>query len=83
MAHIRKIGDKGLYWCVDPGCIGRTCLALGNYQHRGAIGAAGSKSSGYSLRCLTNAYRGCPDTERPIDKALAAQRRKEGYRVQV
>ena len=82
MAHIRKVGTKELYWCVDAACIGRACLALGNYQHRGAIGAAGSKSSGYSLMCMTNAYHGCP-REKPIDRALAAERRKEGYRVQV
>jgi hypothetical protein len=81
MAHIRKVGAKELYWCLDAGCLGRTCLALGTYQHRGAT-LAGSKNSGESLRCLTNAYRGCPDTERPVDRALAATRRKEGYRVQ-
>lgn len=45
----------------DYECRKRTCLTLGEYQHRGAVGAAGSRSAGRTSKCcLTRAYRGCP-----------------------
>jgi hypothetical protein len=78
MSYLKKDGKK--YWVIGPECIGRTCLALGTFHHRGAIGAAGSRNTGsVSLCCLRNAYHGCP-SEKPFDKFLAALRRKEGIR---
>ena len=78
MSHLIK--DKKRYLVLDRDCIGRKCLALGAYQHRGAIGAAGSRNTGaFTLCCLNNANHGCP-TERPFDKELAAARRKEGIK---
>ena len=79
---IRKKGDPHRYWVRDEKCIGAQCLALGLFQHRGAIGASGSRNTGQlSPTCLTNAYRGCPrEVEYP--PGMAARRRKEGLKVQ-
>jgi hypothetical protein len=42
--YIKLKGDSRQYWVRDRECIGADCLALGLFQHRGAIGAAGSRS---------------------------------------
>jgi len=45
----------------DRDCRKRPCLSLGKYEHRGATGGSGSRSTGRSTKCcLTRAYRGCP-----------------------
>ena len=74
-------GDPRRYWVKDAQCIGAECLALGLYQHRGAIGAAGSRSTGaVSPMCMRNAYHGCP-RQVNYSKELAARRRKEGLKI--
>jgi hypothetical protein len=80
MAYLKVKGDKRSYWVKDAQCLGAECLALGLFQHRGAIGAAGSRNTGaISATCMTNAY-GCPSCPK-YSKELAAERRKEGLRV--
>jgi hypothetical protein len=80
MTQLKKDGKN--YWVLDRQCIGRACLALGSYQHRGASGAGlGTHRTGQvMLCCLTNAYHGCPE-QRPYDKKLARERRAEGIKT--
>lgn len=82
MAYLKQKGDKRRYWVRDSQCLGAQCLALGNFQHRGASGMGqGSHSTGaVSPCCLTNAYHGCPDCPK-YSKELTTQRRKEGIRL--
>lgn len=61
MPYVKQKNDKNKYWVRDSNCISCDCFVPGEYQHRGAIGRGGSKSSGTSFRCMTNAYHGCPD----------------------
>ena len=61
MGAVKQKGKAGKYWVKDSNYIGCKCFAPGEYQNRGAIGASGSKSSGVTKTCMTNAYRGCPD----------------------
>ena len=50
MAYIKQKGDSRRYWVKDARCISAECLALGLFQHRGAIGAAvGSRNTGRSI----------------------------------
>jgi len=46
VSTIRQKGDPRRYWVRDEKCIGTQCLALGLFQHRGAIGAAGTRNTG-------------------------------------
>jgi hypothetical protein len=81
MSYIKQKGDRCRYWVKDRHCIEAQCLALGLFQHRGAIGAAGSRNTGQvSATCMTNAYHGCPSCPK-YSKELATQRRKEGFRI--
>jgi hypothetical protein len=81
MAYIKQKGDQRRYWVKDALCLGAECLALGLFQHRGAIGAAGSRNTGQlSPTCMRNAYHGCPSCVK-YSKELAAARRKEGLRI--
>ena len=79
MSEVRFKGERGKrYWVRNRDCIGCRCFTPSVYQHRGAIGLSGSKNSGTSLRCMTNAYHGCPENVQ-FDKKLAAERRQEGW----
>jgi hypothetical protein len=49
---IRKKGDQHRYWVRDEKCIGAQCLALGLFQHRGAIGCCGQSKHRASLADL-------------------------------
>ena len=81
MAILTQKGNRTRYWVMDRGCLGRDCLALGRYQHRGAT-SSGSRSTGASSpMCMTNAYRGCPQPLPEIDKGLAAENRRAGMKV--
>lgn len=81
MSCLKQKSDARLYWVKDAQCLGAQCLALGLFQHRGAIGAAGSRSTGaYTPTCMTNAYHGCPAAPK-YSSQLAAGRRKEGMRI--
>lgn len=54
MAYLKIKGDRRLYWVRDVACLGAECLALGLYQQRGAIGAAGTRNTGaMSATCMT------------------------------
>lgn len=54
--------SKQPYDVADIQCLGRSCLNLGSFQHRGAIGGGASRNTGAcSLCCMTRAYYGCPD----------------------
>jgi hypothetical protein len=66
----------------DRECIGRLCLQLGRYQHRGAIGASGSRNTGaVTPCCVFRAYHGCPSAEKfPFDPVLARDRKRAGYK---
>ena len=79
MVHIVK--NKLKYQVADRYCLGKKCLHLGPYQHRGAS-QSGSKDSGVpdSLRCLYQAYYGCPK-DFPYDPNLVKIRKKDGLRV--
>jgi hypothetical protein len=62
-AGFQALGPRSIL-AVKHKCIGRKCLALGLYQHRGALGASGSRNTGaISACCLRNAYQGCPDSK--------------------
>jgi hypothetical protein len=68
------------WWFANRECIGYRCFSPGTYQHRGAIGAAGSKSSGTSLMCVRNGHHGCPSNP-PYDPVVAKENRKKGWRI--
>ncbi len=74
MSYVKQKNDKNKYWVRDNNCISCDCFVPGEYQHRGAIGAAGTKSSGRSFRCMTNAYQGCPVT------VVSSKEIKKGWR---
>ena len=82
MANVRRKGFRETYWMLDRLCIGRKCFQPGPYEHRGAIGIAGSRNTGdISLMCMRNAHHGCPDEEdMGYDTALAQARKKEGWK---
>jgi hypothetical protein len=81
VAYIKQKADARRYWVRNAQCLGAECLALGLFQHRGAIGAAGTRNTGaVSPTCMTNAYRGCPSCVK-YSKELATKRRKEGLKV--
>ena len=60
----------GSFPVINKDCLGCTCFAPGDYQIRGATGGGSSKASGVAKKCLTNAYRGCPDTEEEYKEYL-------------
>lgn len=79
MSYIVK--ERVRYWVVSTTCMGRGCLELGKYQHRGAT-SSGSRNTGGadSPMCLRNAYRGCPAN--PVfSPAAKAFRRKAGWKA--
>ena len=81
MTQFRQIGDTRRYNFRDKDCIGLKCWAPGLYQHRACSGtSAGTRNTGaYSATCMSNAYRGCPDST-TFDAQLALARKKEGWR---
>ena len=79
MSEVRIKGSPYRYWVLDSRCIGKDCFVPGTYQHRGAT-LSGSKSSGTSRICMTNAYRGCPDG-REYSEELAKKRKVEGWKI--
>ena len=71
---------KVRYWVCAPNCLGMTCFRPGAYYHRGAT-MSGSRNTGDSSKmCMTNAYHGCPP-DRTEDKALARERKREGWKA--
>ena len=83
MTKLRKVKTTTLYDVRDAQCIGRECLALGIYQHRGAT-LAGSRNAGaVTPCCMTRTYHGCPSTEGEVvyNAAIAKERKAEGWRV--
>lgn len=55
-----RVGKRN-YFARDESCKQRRCWAPGEYQHRGATGASGSRNTGAVSRvCLTHIYQGCP-----------------------
>ena len=82
MSHLRMVKTKTKYDVRDTQCIGRECLALGVYQHRGATMGGSRNTGGTTPCCMTRAYRGCPPTEAEthFEAALAATRKAEGWR---
>lgn len=83
MAELRMVKTKTKYDVRDALCIGRACLSLGIYQHRGAT-LSGSRNTGaVTPCCMTRAYRGCPPTEGEMmySAELAQTRKTEGWRV--
>ena len=82
MATMRQTGSPSQYKVLDRDCIGRACFAAGLYEHRGATGSSGSRSTGRRTACcLTRAYHGCP-RQRAVDNEIAKARRAEGWRIQ-
>jgi hypothetical protein len=79
MSTITKNGVR--YDVRDVWCIGRKCLALGAYQHRGATGKGSRNTGAISHCCMTRAYHGCPNSLPEYDLELARGRRVEGVRV--
>lgn len=81
MTTIRVKGDKNKYSVLNTQCIGCECLALGQYQHRGAT-LSGSRNTGaYSACCMTRAYHGCPgEDKRKYSDELKAKRKEQGLR---
>ena len=83
MSHVRRKGEKGQYWMIDRKCIGRSCFAPGRFETRGASGAGmGTHATGhFSLRCMRNAYHGCPnDAEKLYSITLERERKTEGWK---
>ena len=79
---LRCKGDKRKFEFLSRECLGRTCFAPGTYQHRGASGMGqGSHATGqYSDCCMNRAYHGCPYELPQVDKALLAERKKDGWK---
>jgi hypothetical protein len=76
----RKPHDKNRYQIANARCLGCGCFIPGIYTNRGLSGS-GSKNSGESAACLTNAYRGCP-TVMPFSDVVERRRKAQGWRVQ-
>lgn len=77
---LRRTHDKSRYDFLSLDCLGRRCFAPGNYEHRGAT-LSGSRNTGrYSACCMNRAYHGCPHPLPDVDKAMATQRKKDGWK---
>ena len=64
MATIKRKGEKGGYDVLNKACLGCICLALGNYESRGAT-LSGSRNTGnFTKCCMSRAYHGCPDEDK-------------------
>ncbi len=83
MSEVRKLGERGRYYVVAVECLGRSCFAPGEFQHRGAT-TSGSRNTGALSRCcLNNAYHGCPpkDSDRyKYSLSLHRERTGDGWR---
>ena len=79
MLDAKQSGDKTKYPIADSKCLGCMCFNPGFYQHRGLSGG-GSKNSGQSAVCLTNAYRGCPFVPQ-YSIELEQERKEDGWRI--
>lgn len=79
-AVIRIKGDKHRYDVRAKECIGMPCLNVHQVSSR-APTMSGSRLVGYRYCCARRDYDGCPNPLPEYDKALAAERRKEGMRV--
>ena len=79
MSTIKYEGEK--YDVRDRLCIGRPCLQLGLYQHRGATMLGGRNIRARIACCLHRAYHGCPDQNFEYDAAMARQRKDEGCKI--
>jgi len=73
----KKKGNSQRYKIFGASCLGCECFNPGMYQHRGASGG-GSKNSGQSAVCLTNAYHGCPIVPK-FSPELMKQRKDAGW----
>ena len=80
MTVIRIKGDKAKYDVRSKDCIGLPCLKLHAVSIRSAMSSGGSRLAGYRHCCARREYENCPQPIPEFDKALAAQRRKEGYK---
>ena len=78
MVQIKIKGDKNRYDVLNRECIGCKCLALGEYQHRGATLSGLRNTGAYSACCMNRAYHGCPENK-GYSKELVKERRKNGY----
>ena len=79
MTDLRQ--NRRRFQVVDRDCIGRVCLALGTYHHRGAT-MSGSRNTGDTTDgCLTNMNHGCPSPKPDPTPALARERRDERIRI--
>lgn len=79
MPYLKQKGDPARYPVAYDNCIGCKCFRAGMYQVRGATGK-GSRNSGESPSCMTNAYHGCPDEEqRDYTEERARERKSEGW----
>jgi hypothetical protein len=83
MPYVKRKGERGeRYWVIGRECIGCSCFTPGEYQHRSAASAGGSRTNGTTtLCCLSNAYRGCPgDAQRGFTPERRAERQAEGWK---
>jgi hypothetical protein len=83
MSEFKQKGDKRRYSFRDAKCIGLTCWGPGLYQHRSPLSCGGSRNTGSpdSPCCMNRAYHGCPGGNPIFIKELAAQRKKEGWKL--
>lgn len=80
---VRIKGDKHHYDVKDKDCIGRPCLRVHPVQTLAPV-ASGYRSTGHTRYvCAERDYNGCPQPNPPFDKALAAQRRREGMSIKL
>lgn len=78
-----KEQSSGLYFDVfEALCLGKTCLTLGRYQHRGATMSGSRNTGAHSDCCLERAYRGCPDDhDSRYSRNAEIARKKDGFTV--
>lgn len=82
MTIARRTGDKTKYKIRDKDCLARECFKPGRYEHRGATGTGGSRSTGhYTDCCVCRAYHGCPNYVE-VDAQVLARRKLEGWKTQ-
>lgn len=77
----KREDPPGLYSVSNRECLGCKCFTPGEYESRGAIGAAGSRNTGNIQRCcIKREYHGCPDEEdKGYSKEIEAERKKAGW----